>query len=1353
MEVAIGAANWLVGKVLDKLSNDLVAAYVASSELGLNSKQINTKLKYMQGLLHAAQDRDVSSNPGLQSLLQDLSKKADEAEDALDELHYFMIQDQLDGTQDAVPELGDNLRGHALHVSHAARSTVGKWLTCFSCAPTQDDDYVDATVVATNNPQDATSSNSGHVGKLKFDRVAMSNKIKSVIESIHSLCDPVSDLLNKIPNINTSITMKRAPTSSVAAQDKLYGRRVIFEQTVSALTGSTYLGETLSVLPFVGPGGIGKTTFTNTCIMIEGLRSTSVSGVLNLTRQILRCIPATEKEEHNCTVETANLDQLQKSIAERLKAKRFLIVLDDIWKCNSKSDWDNLLAPFRKGETKGSIVLITTRFPSIAHLVKTTDLVELHGLTSRKLGFGHMAIFTLVPVQSRTETNPNEFFEFFEACIFGHSKPRHYEDDLADVARDIAKKLKGSPLAANTVGRLLRKNISREYWIGVLEKNEWQNAKNDDDIMPSLKISYEYLPFLLKKYYKFYILEITSFWTAIGIIDSSCQNDSNYLEELVDNGFLMKGVDRYDNQYYVMHDLLHELSRNVSSQECFNISSLNFSVDNIPQSIRHLSMTIEDIYDESFEEEMGKLNARIDIENLRTMMIFGLHNARVDNIFKDVLEKIKGLRVLFIGINTLGTLTNSFSKLIHLQYLKISSPFYKFREMTLPATFSRFYHLKFLDLQAWNGSRKLPRDISRLVNLRHFNSSKELHSNILEVGKMKCLQELKEFHLGELGQLKGELRICNLETVASKGEASAARLKNKNNLKGLKLVWGAEHQTIDDVVLDGLQPHPNLRVLGITNPGVAPRPRWLCGDISIKGLEDLHLEGVSWGTLPAFEQLPLLSSLTFKNIAGMRVFGPGFSGVTERSFLHLKTLVLENMPELVEWVGEPNSHFFSRLERIKLGGCSLLHSFPFLECSQCFTDLCSLHIVNCPMLTHFPPMPHTTTLTDISIRNASSELSYTTKELTIDRYSGALAFHNMDKVEFMGSMDVPNILFSGLQNLNSLRSIHLKKCNNMFSAEVDDSVVLHLVENVVIKELPITGEQFSKVLKCFPVVSQLNIILCENLVLLPVEDGGLSGLRMLQSFAGFSCGKLFSRWPIGEVVGGAHTIKPFPTSLRELYISLEPSMRSMGLLSNLTSLTSLSLNGCKELTIDGFNPLMTVNLKKLTLNSEQENISIVGDLLSEIARSKLMHAGSFQLEEFSVDCISAVLTAPICSHLAASLHTLNFSCDQRATIFTEEQEQALQLLTSLECLEFEYCRNLLSFPQVLSGLSSLKTLNINYCEKIQCLPPKEGLPASLKRLTVRCFSPELTEQADKLKENDPWFSVNTYHSGTCFYSF
>nr|XP_051209563.1 putative disease resistance protein RGA3 [Lolium perenne] len=1293
METAIGAANWLVSKLLNKLSDDLVAAFVASSELGLNSEQIKTKLNYMQGLLHVAQDRGVHNNPGLQSLLEDLSKKADEAEDALDELHYFMIQDQLDGTKEAFADLGDGLCGHVLHGRHAARHTIGNWLPCFSCSRTLDDESAAATIVTTN-PNSVTQSDSGndggHVGKLKFDRVAMSNRIKSVIEGIHNLCDPVSDLLNKIPNNSTVVTIKRSPTGSTVSQDKLFGRSAIFEQTVNALTGGTYQTETLSVLPIVGPGGMGKTTFTQHLYndkRVEGHFTVKVwvcvstdFDVLQLTRQILSCIPAIEEEKYKCNIETASLDQLQKSIAERLKSNRFLIVLDDIWKCNTETDWKNLLSPFTKGESKGNMVLVTTRFPSIAQMVETTDPIELGGL------------------------EPNDFFTLFEACIFDRSKlPGNYEDDLIDVARDIARKLKGSPLAANTVGRLLRKNLSRKYWMEILEKNEWSNTKNDDDIMPSLKISYDYLPFYLKKCfsycslfpedYKFQNSEITHFWMTVGIVDSSSQNDKNYLEELVGNGFLIKGGDN-SGQYYVMHDLFHELSRNVSSQECFNICNLSFRADDIPKSIRHLSITIKNVYDESFVEEMGKLRSVIDIANLRSLMIFELHDVRIANILEHTFENIKGLRVLFIAMTTQQSLPNNFSNLIHLQYLKISSP--SGLEITLPSTLSRLYHLKFLDLRDWWDIEKLPKDFSRLVYLRHFHSSGNFHSNIPEVGKMKRLEELKEFHvkkenvgfelkeLGELSCLGGELSIYNLETVRSKGEASDAKLKNKTNLKKLRLVWSkAEHQPIDDDVLDGLHPPNNIRVLGIINHGGTTAPSWLCGDISIKKLESLHLEGVSWSTLPSFEQLSNLSKVTFRNIIGMRLFGPGIGGVTERSFTHLKEIVFEDMAELVEWVGGPSSHMFARLESIRINFCPLISSFPFLECSHVFTKLCTLNIWKCPGLSLFPLMPHTSTLTYVRVGNVGSGLLYDGKEVSINGYTRPLAFHIMDKVEHMEICGVSHVTLSDLQKLKSLSTIHFNRCDDVFSTELDDTVLLHSVQSILIIELQITGELFSKALRIFPALSNLEISECRNLGLLPAEDGGLSDLRVLQSFNGSRCGKLFSQWPMGEVV----------------------------------------------------------NLKKLYVRNE-EGISIAGDLLSEIARSKLMSAGSFQLEHLGVDSISAVLTAPICSHLAATLHTLRFSHDQRMTTFTEEQERALLLLTSLQHLGFYVYKNLQSLPRGLRGLSSLKSLVIERCEKILSLPPKEGLPTSLEELAVLFCSPEVTEQAKKLNEADPWFYVS-----------
>jgi hypothetical protein len=183
--------------------------------------------------------------------------------------------------------------------------------------------------------------------------------------------------------------------------------------------------------------------------------------------------------------------------------------------------------------------------------------------------------------------------------------------------------------------------------------------------------------------------------------------------------------------------------------------------------------------------------------------------------------------------------------------------------------------------------------------------------------------------------------------------------------------------------------------------------------------------------------------------------------------------------------------------------------------------------------------------------------------------------------------------------------------------------------------------------------------------------------------------------------------------------------------------------------MDGFDPLMTANLKNLSIyndNSEFPNkgsISIAGNLLAEVAKSKLMHAGSFQLESVEVDSIKALLVAPICSHLAGTLHTLEFYYDNLVESFTEEQEQALQLLTSLNELSFIDCGALQCLPQVLHRLSSLKRLEIRSCKKIQSLPSKEGLPTSLHELVVLDCSPELAEEAYRLKE-DSYFSALIY---------
>ena len=54
METALGMAHWLLGQVLNKLSDDLVKAYVSSTELGSNLEKIEREMLFTKGLLDRA---------------------------------------------------------------------------------------------------------------------------------------------------------------------------------------------------------------------------------------------------------------------------------------------------------------------------------------------------------------------------------------------------------------------------------------------------------------------------------------------------------------------------------------------------------------------------------------------------------------------------------------------------------------------------------------------------------------------------------------------------------------------------------------------------------------------------------------------------------------------------------------------------------------------------------------------------------------------------------------------------------------------------------------------------------------------------------------------------------------------------------------------------------------------------------------------------------------------------------------------------------------------------------------------------------------------------------------------------
>ena len=136
------------------------------------------------------------------------------------------------------------------------------------------------------------------------------------------------------------------------------------------------------VLPIVGIGGVGKTTLAqDICNNSKVIRHFKLViwifvsddfDVKRLTKEALDQSSPPEK-----VPKTDNLNLLQGALARSLSNKRFLIVLDDMWDGN-ELDWKRFCAPFRNA-LKGSMMLVTTRSPKVADVVRTMDPFPLEG--------------------------------------------------------------------------------------------------------------------------------------------------------------------------------------------------------------------------------------------------------------------------------------------------------------------------------------------------------------------------------------------------------------------------------------------------------------------------------------------------------------------------------------------------------------------------------------------------------------------------------------------------------------------------------------------------------------------------------------------------------------------------------------------------------------------------------------------------------------------------------------------------------------------------------------------------------------------------------------------------------------
>lgn len=256
-------------------------------------------------------------------------------------------------------------------------------------------------------------------------------------------------------------------------------------------------------------------------------------------------------------------------------------------------------------------------------------------------------------------------------------------------------------------------------------------------------------------------------------------------------------------------------------------------------------------------------------------------------------------------------------------------------------------------------------------------------------------------------------------------------------------------------------------------------------------------------------------------------------------------------------------------------------------------------------------------------------------------------------------------------------------------------------------------------------LSELVISHCPELVLLPDGGGWLQSLRCLQRLKLKKTPKLLS----------AYLFSPpsrclFPSSLQFLELNGVEGMGTVEPLSNLTSLTVLELRNCGEgLRCKGLEPL-------LTMGGQLSALIVYGNPRF-FAGWDPNPSSSSKLQKLWTDDVAGFLAMPVCSLLSSSLTQLQLSGTHEMESFSNEQEEALHLLTSLLKLEFFGFNKLQCLPAGLHKLTCLMELQVDSCPFV-CSLPKDGLPRSLQKLDVwDCGHEELIQQCRKLVRTNP----------------
>ncbi|RZC19126.1 putative disease resistance RPP13-like protein 1 isoform C [Glycine soja] len=807
-------------------------------------------------------------------------------------------------------------------------SSVNQWLIQLKDVLYDADDMLDeiSTKAATQNKVRKVFSH--------FTNRKMASKLEKVVGKLDKVLEGMKGLPLQVMAGESNEPWNALPTTSLEDGYGMHGRDTD-KGAIMELVKDSSDGVPVSVIAIVGMGGVGKTTLARSVFNDGNLKEmlfdlnawvcvSDQFDIVKVTKTMIEQI--TQK---SCKLNDLNL--LQHELMDKLKDKKFLIVLDDVW-IEDIDNWSNLTKPLLHGK-RGSKILFTTRNENVVNVVP----------------------YRIVQVYPLSKLSNEDCWLVFANHAFPLSESSGEDRRaLEEIGREIVKKCNGLPLAARSLGGMLRRKHAIRDWNNILESDIWELPESQCKIIPALRISYHYLPPHLKrcfvycslypKDYEFKKNDLILLWMAEDLLKlpnkgKVLEIGYEYFDDLVSRSFFQHSS--YGDNFFVMHDLVHDLALYLGGEFYFRSEELGKETK-IGMKTRHLSVT-------EFSDPISDIEVFNKLQSLRTFLAIDFQDSPFNNENAPgiVVSKLKCLRVLsFCNFKTLDVLPDSIGKLIHLRYLNLSDTSIK----TLPESLCNLYNLQTLVLSDCDKLTRLPTDMQNLVNLCH------LHIDGTEIGEMprgmgmlSHLQHLDFFivgkdkengikELGTLSNLHGSLSIRNLENVTRSNEALEARMLDKKHINHLSFLWsnGSDFQTELDVLCK-LKPHQGLESLTIQGYYGTIFPDWV-GNFYYHNMTCLRLSDCIYCcVLPSLGQLPSLKELYISNLGSVKTVDAGFyknedcpSSVTP--FSSLETLSIVCMFSLELW-STPESDAFPLLKSLTIEYCRTnvsLHVFPLL---------------------------------------------------------------------------------------------------------------------------------------------------------------------------------------------------------------------------------------------------------------------------------------------------------------------------------------------------------------------------------------------------------------------------------------